>query len=76
MFHPDDSRYPYAVNVSTYGGQVTAWTQHYKLTGAIRSARSIIGGRIHRVRNLMTCRIWDKRTNRLLTVTQAEGLNE
>ena len=71
IFHPDDVRYPFAVNVSTYGGPVTAWTQHYKLTGAISSARSIIGGR-----NIYRVRIWDKRTNRLLSVTDAEKTKE
>ena len=73
MFHPDDIRYPYAVNVKTYdGATATSWTQHSTLTGAMRSARSIIGGRKHRIRNIETCMIWCKRSNRLMSVETAE----
>lgn len=74
MFHPDDIRYSFAVNVKTYRDKsATSWTQHRTLSGAIRSARSIIGGRKHRVRDVETCRIWCKRSNALLSVAQAES---
>ena len=77
LFHPDDSRYPYAVNVKTYREKAaSSWTQHLTLAGAIRSARSIIGGRKHRVKDLETCRIWCKRSNALLSVEQAESRKE
>lgn len=73
MFHPDDARYPFAVNVKKYGDSAaSSWSQHATLRGAIRSARSIIGGRTYRVRDLETCRIWAKRTNELLAVVDAE----
>jgi hypothetical protein len=73
MIHPDDMQYPFAVVVKKYRDSAAAsWSQHYALSGAIRSARSIIGGRKHRVRDLATCQIWDKRSNALLSVSEAE----
>ena len=73
MFHPDDIRYRYAVNVKTYrADSVTSWTQHSTLRGAIRSARSLIGGRKYRVKDMERCHIWDKHTNRIMTVADAE----
>lgn len=71
---PEDSRYRYAVNVKTYRDPAaSAWSQHYKLSGAIRSARSLICGRKHRVAAIETCQIWDKHANALLSVTEAEA---
>ena len=73
MFHPDDTRYPFAVNVKLHrDSAATSWTQHRTLAGAIRSARSLIGGRKYRVKDMERCTIWDKRSNRALSVAQAE----
>ena len=73
MYHPDDARYPFAVNAKKYtDAAASSWSQHATLRGAIRSARSIIGGRTYRVRDLETCYIWDKRAGALLTVVDAE----
>ncbi len=73
MFTTNDVRYRFAVNVKTYrDNAATSWTQHSTLGGAIRSARSIIGGHKYRVKALETCQIWDKHSNELLSVSEAE----
>jgi hypothetical protein len=75
MFTHEDNRYRYAVNVKTYKDTAaSSWTQHATLGGAIRSARSLIGGRKYRIKDMETCLIWDKHTNALLSVNAAERL--
>ena len=63
----------YEVKISTYGDErVRMVTRHRSLAAAIKSARSIIGGRKHRIRTLKTCVIWDSNANTNLTVSRAE----
>ena len=67
----------YEVQVSTHTTQsVWVHTKHRYLAAAIRSARSIIGGRKHRLTTLKTCVIWDSQTNQKYSVALAEELRD
>lgn len=73
MFDPIDSRYPYSVICSTTASpRPSSWSQHYSLAGAIRYARAISGIGKRGVPNLLSCKIWCKRSNRLMSVETAE----